>query len=152
MCYNHTHKCCNESVEGIPHYPRPQYAFPHIYSGKLFRKMHNNCLHLEDHVNGPHSFQQKMVSIHFPATTEPNYWQTISKNYPCQWGLHVWSTNFPAYDSFSLAYVPHFLPLCYPCFKFLPMISNNHLDTTPDIKFMMINSLFVIFKLITCLC
>ena len=85
-------------------------------------KMHNNSFLLVNQMNGPRSFQQKMVSIHFPASAEPNFWQTISKNYPRLWGLHTWSTNFPAYDSFSLAYVPHFLLLSCPCFKFLPMI------------------------------
>jgi hypothetical protein len=69
-------------------------------------------------MNGQRSFQQKMVSIHFPASTEPNYWQTVSKNYPQLWGLLAWITNFPAYDSFSPVCSP-FSPTLLPVFQVL---------------------------------
>ena len=97
-------------------------------------KMHNNSFLLVNQMNGPRSFQQKMVSIHFPASAEPNFWQTISKNYPRLWGLHTWSTNFPAYDSFSLACSP-FSSSLLPMFQVLA----HDLQTTSKTQLQTLN-------------
>lgn len=57
----------------------PSTHFPTYMGPNFSGKMHTNSLDFEDHINGPHNFQQKMVSIYFPASTEPNCWQTPSK-------------------------------------------------------------------------
>jgi hypothetical protein len=50
---------------------------------------------------------------------EPNYWGTTSKNSPCFWGSHLWTTIFPTENGSHLANICHFLPVScsHSCYK-----------------------------------